>query len=53
MPIGKREINWMTKDYWICDISRVREDTNYSSSISLNEGVKKTIESLVNYDKNL
>ncbi|RSJ33772.1 GDP-6-deoxy-D-mannose reductase [Streptococcus sp. BCA20] len=46
MPVGVREVNWMTKDYWVCDISKLKRDTNYTAKISLREGIKKTIESI-------
>ncbi|SCW48430.1 Nucleoside-diphosphate-sugar epimerase [Streptococcus equinus] len=46
MPVSLREFNWMTRDYWVCDITKFKNDTGYSSKVKLEDGIAKTIETL-------
>jgi len=44
MPLSRRTVRWMTENYWVCDVSKARADLGYSPSISLQEGVRRTID---------
>lgn len=43
-PISSRDVNWMTMNYWICSCEKAKKDFLYSPVISLNDGIKSTLE---------
>lgn len=42
-PLARRDIRWMTQNYWICDVSKAKRDFNYQPQISLEEGISRTL----------
>jgi len=42
-PISERDIKWMTTNYWICNSKKAEEEFGYNPSISLEEGIKRTV----------
>lgn len=43
-PFKHDTIMWMTKKFWYSDISKARKELKYNPKISLEEGVKKTVD---------
>lgn len=43
-PLSKRDVAWMTSNYWVVSCEKAKRDFGYSPEISLNEGIKRTIE---------
>lgn len=44
-PLFKHDtVEWMTKKFWYSDCSKAKKELGYTAKISLDEGVKKTVE---------
>ncbi len=43
-PFCKNTVNWLTKDYWISDISKAKKELDYNPEINLEEGIKRTVD---------
>ena len=46
LPFNSRMLNWMTKNYWVCDISRAKKELGYNPKISLEAGIRRTVETM-------
>lgn len=44
MPLDRRTICWMTTNYWVCDISKAKDELGFRPSVSLAEGVRRTFQ---------
>ncbi len=43
-PFKHDTVNWMTEKFWIADISKAKKELKYNPKISLEEGVRKTVD---------
>lgn len=43
-PVSKRDVAWMTTNYWVVSCEKAKREFGYSPDISLQEGIKRTIE---------
>ena len=43
-PLSRRDVKWMTTNYWVCDCTKAKKDFGYNPKITLEDGVRMTIE---------
>ena len=43
-PLSRRDVKWMTTNYWVCDCTKAKRDFGYNPKITLEDGVRRTIE---------
>lgn len=43
-PLSRRDVKWMTTNYWVCDCTKAKKDFGYNPKITLEDGVKMTLE---------
>ncbi len=42
-PLARRDVKWMTTNYWVCDCSKAKKEFGYSPPFTLNDGIKSTL----------
>ena len=43
-PFSRDTVKWMSTDFWVSDISKIKKDLGYQPKYSLEEGVKETVQ---------
>ncbi|WP_024832011.1 NAD-dependent epimerase/dehydratase family protein [Ruminiclostridium josui] len=43
-PLARRDVKWMTSNYWVCDCTKAKKDFRYNPKISLEEGIRRTLD---------
>jgi nucleoside-diphosphate-sugar epimerase len=42
-PFSRDTVKWMSSDFWVSDVSKIKRELDYSPRYSLEEGVEKTV----------
>lgn len=42
-PLCRRDVKWMTTNYWVCDCSKAKKEFGYDPKFTLSDGIKSTL----------